>query len=105
MFLTADSSREETIVEVRNLLAPGWERLRISRRRVGSGRDGREEEGDVGSSCGTLWSGGGMGEGVGPLARGLVKEGDGAGEVGAMKTKSGFGTGVVPGMTVMRVEV
>lgn len=37
MFCTADSRREETVVEVRNLVAPGWERSRISRRRVGRG--------------------------------------------------------------------
>lgn len=50
MFCTADSRREETVVEVRNLVAPGWERSRISRRRVGRGRDARGEKVDVESS-------------------------------------------------------
>jgi hypothetical protein len=106
MFLTAVSRRDEMFVEVRNFVAPGWERVRISRRRMGRGRDGREEEeGAVESSWRVVWFSRGMGEGVGLFVGGLVAEGDGAGEVGAMKTKPGLGTGVVPGMTVMRVAM
>lgn len=103
MLRTADSRRVEAVVEVRNLVAPGWESARISRRRVGMGRDGEGLWSVVGVWVErSLWEEEecmGMGEGVGPLAGGLIEVG--AGEVGAMKTVPGFGTGVVPGMTVM----
>lgn len=68
MFCRAVWRRVEAFVVVRNLTAPGWERERISRRRVGRGEG--LGEGDKG--VGEVWSGWemGIGEGAGPLLGG-----------------------------------
>ena len=99
---TAAARRVEAVTEVRNLVAPGWARERISRRRVGRGSedDAEGEEGWEEVVAGVTGSWSGRGKGTADEVGGGGEE---AGEVGDMKIWRGLGTGVVDGIMVIEM--
>jgi hypothetical protein len=97
---TALERRVEAVTEVRKRVAPGWERERISRRRVGWGCGGDGEEGRAVVVVAGVMVRSGRGKGTADEVAGCGG-GEGAGEVGDMKIWKGLGTGVVEGITVI----
>jgi len=91
------------VTEVRNLVAPGWARERISRRRVGRGSDD-----DAGEDWGWEEVAAGVMARLSGTGKGTADEvggggGEDAGEVGDMKIWWGLGTGVVDGIIVIEI--